>query len=173
MRTPAVDDEGFEEAFRQVWPTALAVARRVLGDPDDAEDAAAEGLARALVAWPRVRELPYREAWVLRVVGNVALDRARRRARATRSTRIFTSSDSGPDHQEETVLRAALVEALASLPKRQREVVVLRHLCGLSEREVAAAVGISTNSVKKHGSRGMARLRSRLTQPGGEIDLAI
>lgn len=74
----------FEEAFRKVWPAAFAVAHRVLGDVGDAEDAAAEGLARALVAWPRVGGLAHCDGWMLRVVGNVALDRARRRTRAGR-----------------------------------------------------------------------------------------
>jgi RNA polymerase sigma factor (sigma-70 family) len=166
-------DDDFEEAFREVWPLALAVARRVLGDAGEAEDAAADGFARALVAWPRVRDLPYRDAWMLRVVGNVSLDRARSRTRAARWASSSTGGDCVSDHQEVTVLRMALVEALAALPKRQREVIVLRHLCGLTEREVAGAIGISTNSVKKHASRGIARLRDRLGQPEEEIDLAI
>lgn len=160
----------FEEAFRKVWPAAFAVAHRVLGDVGDAEDAAAEGLARALVAWPRVGGLAHCDAWMLRVVGNVALDRARRRTRAGRCA--DPANTNVADHQEQTVLRMALVEALAALPTRQREVIVLRHLCGLSEREVAGAIGISTNSVKKHASRGIARLRERLGQPE-EIELAI
>lgn len=113
---PAGDDD-FEAAFRQVWPAAFAVAQRVLGDMGDAEDSAAEGLARALVAWQRVRDLPHRNAWMLRFVGNVALDRARSRSRAARRTAASTEVG-GADHQEQTVLRMALVEALAALPAR-------------------------------------------------------
>jgi len=109
---------------------------------------------------------------MLRVVGNVAVDRARSRTRAARwagssTTYVVT------DHQDLTVLRVALAEALAALPARQLEVVVLRHLCGLSEREVAGAMGISPNSVKKHASRGLARLRERLGRTEEEFDLAI
>lgn len=169
---PAGDDD-FEVAFRGVWPAAFSVAQRVLGNTADAEDAAAEGLARALVAWHRIWDLPHRNAWMLRVVGNVALDRARDRTRAARRTPA-TTGVGGTDHQELAVLRVALVEALAALPARQREVIVLRHLCGLSEREVAGAIGISTNSVKKHASRGIARLRARLGPLSQEeIEVAI
>lgn len=163
-----VDD--FEAVFRQVWPAAFAVACRVLGDWAEAEDAAAEGFARALVAWPRVGGLSYRDAWILRVVGNVAIDRARRQARAGHGA-LAPSAD-GTDHQDLTVLRMALVEALAALPTRQREVIVLRHLCGMSEHETAGAMGISGNSVKKHTSRGIARLRAKLGTSEGEAELA-
>ena len=163
----------FEEAFRQVWPAAFSVARRILASTEDAEDAAAEGLARALAAWHRVGSLPYRDAWILRVVANVALDRARRCSRAARERPSTLEENGSADHQELTVLRIALVEALAALPSRQREVIVLRHVCGVSERDVAAALGISANSVKKHASRGMVRLRARLAPSGEEMELAI
>lgn len=170
MSKHSPDEDDFEAVFRQVWPAAFEVARRVLGDWAEAEDAAAEGLARALVAWPRVGRLPYRDAWILRVVGNVAIDRARRRARAGRLD--VTASLDGTDHQDLTVLRMALVEALAALSTRQREVIVLRHLCGMSEHETAGAMGISGNSVKKHAARGIAHLRAKLGTSEGETELA-
>jgi DNA-directed RNA polymerase specialized sigma24 family protein len=68
----------FESWFRGLYPSALGVACRLLREPSEAEDAVAEAFARALVAWRRVRGLPYRDAWLLRVVANVAIDRARR-----------------------------------------------------------------------------------------------
>ena len=160
----APGDEDFEVVFREMWPSAFALARRVLGDPAEAEDAAAEGMARALVKWERVRDLPYRDAWILRVVSNVAIDRARHRARSASASEATEVVDRTDGQEDLTVLRLALVEALGALPARQREVIVLRHLCGLSEMEVGAVIGISTNSVKKHASRGFVRLRSRLGQ---------
>ena len=160
----APGDEDFEVVFREMWPAAFALARRVLGDPAEAEDAAAEAMARALVRWERVRDLPHRDAWMLRVVSNVAIDRARRRVRSAAWSAAADAGARTDGHEDLTVLRIALVEALAALPARQREVIVLRHLCGLSELEVGAVIGISTNSVKKHASRGFVRLRSRLGQ---------
>jgi RNA polymerase sigma factor (sigma-70 family) len=53
-----------------------------------------------------------------------------------------------------------LVSALSALPRRQREAIVMRHMAGFSERDVAAALGVSQNTAKKHLQRGMLRLRS-------------
>jgi RNA polymerase sigma factor (sigma-70 family) len=146
--------DGFDEAFRALYPQARSVALRILGSVADAEDAAAEGLARALVDWGRVGSLPHRDAWILRVTINVAIDAARRRGRSHPEVVDVENTD------DATVLRLTLVAALAQLPRRQREAVVLRHLAGLPEQDVAAALGVSQNTVKKHLQRGMARLRS-------------
>ena len=61
------------------------------------------------------------------------------------------------------VRRRAVVEALAALPRRQREVLVLRHYLELSEREIAQTLGISQGAVKSHASRGAAALRTSLS----------
>ncbi len=60
------------------------------------------------------------------------------------------------------VRRRRVLDAVAALPRRQREVVVLRYYLDLSEREIAETLGISTGSVKQHASRGAAALRERL-----------
>jgi RNA polymerase sigma factor (sigma-70 family) len=52
--------------------------------------------------------------------------------------------------------------ALAELPRRQREVVVLRYVGDFSEAQVASALGISPGAVKQHASRGLAALRNQL-----------
>ncbi|MGH2687922.1 MAG: sigma factor, partial [Actinomycetota bacterium] len=62
-----------------MFPTAYQVAYRVLGHVQAAEDVAAEALARAFLDWHKIKELPYREAWVLRVTTNLAVDILRRR----------------------------------------------------------------------------------------------
>lgn len=145
--------EDFAEAFTTLYPRARDVAARVLDSVTDAEDAAAEALARALVRWERVGALPYRDAWVLRVTANVAVDMARRRQPIPPRTSPVTQED------DTVVLRLTLAEALAALPRRQREAIVLRHLAGLTDAEVASSLGVSHNTVKKHLQRGMARLR--------------
>jgi RNA polymerase sigma-70 factor (sigma-E family) len=58
--------------------------------------------------------------------------------------------------------RAAVINALAALPTRQREVLVLRYYLDYSEREIAQALGISQGAVKSHASRGAAALRTSL-----------
>jgi RNA polymerase sigma-70 factor (sigma-E family) len=59
--------------------------------------------------------------------------------------------------------RADVLDALAALPTRQREVLVLRHFLDLSEAEIAATLGISRGAVKSHASRAAATLRQRLS----------
>ena len=128
----------------------------MLGEPGAAEDVAAEAMVRTYARWDQVRGLPYRDAWVLRVTTNLALDALRRR-----------QPRHGPPLQDEfedaTAQRMTLTAALKQLPRRQREVVALRYLAGLSEHDVAAALGIGDGTVKTHVSRALHRLRETLT----------
>jgi len=152
----------FEAVFPVLLARAVRVAYRILGDVTEGEDAAAEALARALVAWPRVGVLPYREAWVLRVAANVAMDAARKRQRSSlrRARAVETTIEA--DQSDWVVLDVALRAAIVTLPRRKREVVVLRYLVDLSEADVAAALGISLGAVKQHGHRGLAALRQQV-----------
>lgn len=154
-------DADFDLAFAELYPTAKGVAMRLLGDRAAAEDAAAEALARAYARWPAVRALPHRQAWVLRVTTNLAIDTLRRRPRG----QLLRY----PATEDQLLDRLSLARALASLPRRQREVVVLRYLAELSELEVAGALGLAPGSVKSHAHRGLAALRRRL---GPEVEEA-
>ena len=69
-----------------------------------------------------------------------------------------------PDPAESVAERSAVMAALAQLPDRQREVLVLRYYGDLSEAAIADALGISRGAVKTHASRGMAALRPTLEQ---------
>jgi RNA polymerase sigma-70 factor (sigma-E family) len=156
-------EEGFEQAFDSLFPRAYHLARRVLGDPAAAEDVAAEALARAYARWGRLAGLPHRDGWVLRVASNLAVDELRRRSRRQQPPPVAPGAD------EVVTLRLALAAALGSLPRRQRESIALRYFGGLTEAEVAAALGISMGSVKTHVHRGMAALRARLGPDAEEV----
>lgn len=157
----------FEEAFDHLWGRAFALARRLLGSEAAAEDVTAEALARAWLHWKRVGGTPWRDGWVLRVTANLAVDASRRRRRVPLGM-------SRPDVADEVVLRRAIVEALAALPRRQRDVVVLRYLCDLSEADTGAVLGVRPATVGVHLHRGLAALRSRLgpDQPDGGLSNA-
>lgn len=148
-------DETFEAFFRLLFRRAVGVADRILGNTSAAEDAAAEAMARAYADWKRIAELPYRDAWVLRVTANVALDMARKR-------RPTLEPGRSPDHADRVTDSVTLARELEALPRRQREIVALRHLAGFSESEVARALGLAPGTVKAHGHRAMTRLRDRL-----------
>src|SRR5207248_11465235 len=116
--------------------------------------------------WRRVRALPHRDGWVLKVAFHEALRQAGHRQPPVPPPRPAVSSE------EEVVLRRTLVQALLRLPRRQREAVALRYLVDLPERAVPAVLGLSTGTVKTHLHRGLAGLRAALGPDslGGEID---
>jgi len=160
-RLSDAQDRSFEEAFDELFRRATASARRILGDVSRAEDAAAEALARAYSRWDEIEHLAHRDAWVLRVAMNLALDQTRRKVPWLRVIRI-------DDRSDEAALRLALVAALGTLPKRQREAIALRYLTDLPEAEVAAALRVSVGTIKTHLHRGVASLRERL---GPDLEL--
>jgi RNA polymerase sigma-70 factor (ECF subfamily) len=150
----------FDELFRRLIPSARRVCERLLGDPVAAEDAAAEAFVRALVRWPKLRAHPNPDAWVLRVASNIALDQLRKQRRERPPGRPSQTGATEASVDDVPVLGIDSMRALASLPKRQREVLVLRHVIGMTESEAAAAMGVSINTVKTHGARGIAALKS-------------
>jgi len=146
------EQEGFDAFFLRMLPRTVRVARRLTGDTGLAEDVAVEAFARAHARWTRVAPLPWRDAWVLKVASREALRQVRRRPPA--AGRVYSR-----DEADDVVLRVALVAALVQLPRRQRETIVLRYLCDLSEADVAAALGVSAGTVKTHLHRALASLR--------------
>jgi RNA polymerase sigma factor (sigma-70 family) len=160
---PAWDEE-FDKTFDDLFPRAQRLAYRILGDWLAAEDVAAEAMARACFRWPKLRALPWREGWVLRVATNLALDTAKRKFPDATPTELL-------DAEEAAVLRLAMREALLALPRRQRQVLALRFLSDLNEADIAAALGISAGSVKTHASRGLATPRTRLGDDFEEVAL--
>lgn len=158
MPKPARDDE-FRVYYERMHDRAVRTGRRLVGDAVVAEDLAAEALARAYARWRTVRQHPNPDAWLLRVLGNLAVDHLRRAGRTgpgevDRVARERTDDDA--------VLRVDLRQAMDSLTDRQREVLVMRYLVDLSEEEVAGSLGMSTGSVKTHLSRASHRLRDQL-----------
>lgn len=160
----------FDGAFPALFLVAYRVSHRLLGDVQQAEDAAAEAMARALVAWPRIGGLDHCHAWVARVASNVALDEIRRARRRLLLARPVARS--AVDQTEEATLRLAVGAALLALSPRQRQVIALRYLADLDEGQVSSVLGISINSVKKHAVRGRAALRQQLG-PRSEVSLAL
>jgi RNA polymerase sigma-70 factor (sigma-E family) len=151
-------DIEFREVFDRLYPLARHLAHRITSDRAVAEEIAAEALIRLYVRWAWLARRPHRDAWVLRVTTNLALDSVRRRRRhpEPRATSVLT------DPILLIVDRMELAAALRRLPRRQREVVALRYLGDLSEQQVADLLGVSGGSVKTHLHRGLASLRSTL-----------
>jgi RNA polymerase sigma-70 factor (sigma-E family) len=145
----------FDDAFPALFRDAYRVAYRLLGDREDAADAAQEACARACVRWRRLTRGGDPTPWVVRVAGNLAIDRWRRRRTAASHPLPAAPTASTPD-------RIDLHRALDTLSRRQREVIVLRYFADLPEPAVAAALGCSVGTVKTHNSRALAALRAAL-----------
>jgi RNA polymerase sigma-70 factor (sigma-E family) len=157
--------ESFEAAFDGLFVACGRLAYRLLGDRSRAEEIAAEAMTRAFVHWTRISGLDHRDAWVLRVATNLAIDQARRRS-------VDPPLPRAVDGAETAALRLTLLAALKELPRRQREVVVLRHLTGLSEQEVVAVTGLAPGTVRTHLRRGLHSLRRSLGEEFGRSSLA-
>lgn len=152
-------DGAFVEYYERLQPRAVGVARRLVGSRTLAEDLAAEAFARAYSRWSTVRAHPNPDAWLLRVVGNLAVDHVRREAR----TPDLRGDPLAGDHPgDDAALRVDLARALRRLSGRQKEVVVMRYLIDLTEEDVAVQLGMTTGSVKTHLHRATTKLRAEL-----------
>jgi RNA polymerase sigma-70 factor (sigma-E family) len=148
-------DRAFEDEFSPLFRAAYKVAYRLSGSREDAADCAQEACARAYTDWKRLIRRGDVTPWVIRVSSNLAIDRWRRLQRARR---IPEADDvAAPDSD-----RLDLSRALDALPRRQREVIVLRYIADLSEAAIADSLGCSVGTVKTHTSRALVALRRML-----------
>ncbi len=154
-------DDAFKDYYERLQPRAIAVARRMVGSAAVAEDLAAEAFARAYSRWSTVSTHPNPDAWLLRVVGNLAIDLVRHEARRPDLRDHGGRPDPAAD---DAALHVDLAKALHRLSGRQQEVVVMRYLIDLTEDDVAVSLGMSTGSVKTHLHRATTKLRSELAE---------
>jgi len=152
-------EHGFRAFYERLQPRAIAVARRMVGSPAVAEDLAAEAFARAYSRWPKVQQHPNPDAWLLRVVGNLAVDHVRKE---TRRPEVRGDAGRADPSADDAAFRIDLTDALRHLSGRQQEVVVMRYIIDLTEEDVASSLGMSTGSVKTHLHRATAKLRAAL-----------
>lgn len=156
----AVDHEAEFAAFMVLAGPALSrTAWLLCGDAHRAEELVQQALMKTYLAWPRARDgdpLIYAR----RVLANARIDSWRKHRREhlmapedLPERPIASDADRHAAHDE-------LVRALRQLTQRQRCVVVLRHLMGLTEQEVADDLGVSVGTVKTTASRALRRLRA-------------
>jgi RNA polymerase sigma-70 factor, ECF subfamily len=158
--------EGDEEAFARLvaehGPAARRLARLVLRDASDADDAVQDGL---LAAWRSIARFDPRRAfrpWLMRIVLNAARDFRRRRT--VRQTQVLAgdeaSREASPDRQAgRALLRARLEEALATLPERARVAVTLFDAEGYSHGEIARLLDVPEGTVRSDVFHARRNLR--------------
>lgn len=158
--------EDFERLYRESHSKVLATLVGILGDRAAAEDCAQETFARALRAWPRWRPEAPPEAWVHRIAVNVAVSARRRQTLHQLGDRVRHLGGATTVVDPTDGVRGDLLEALRRLPPRQAAVVVLRHLHGYTNREIAASLGVPERTVASRLATAKARLRADLGWEG-------
>jgi len=162
---------GDHNAYRQLvernMKQAYNLAYRYVGNHDDAEDVAQDAFVRAYRSLKYFRGDAEFSTWLYRIVTNTALNRVKQLQRMnTHETPITeaTTMMAGYDHGSmQSFDRTAHIErALHELPTLQRAVVILRHLNGLSTKQVSGILRCSEGTVKTHLHRAIKKMKSKL-----------
>ena len=144
----------------------VRLARLFVDDRNAAEDLVQEAFIRLARSATRIGDTSKTPAYLRSIVLNLARDHNRRGLVSLRHH--LPEGDPAAGADDELDLREdqrEVLEALRELPLQQRNCVALRHLEEYSIAEIAAALGISENSVKTHLKRGMAALSRHLGEP--------
>ncbi len=164
-RARAGDRAAFGQLVEQFAPQARRVARAVLQDPHDADDAAQDAFLAALVKLDQYDPRRPFGPWLMRIVANAATDRRRRRAvrQVEPLAPELTGGGPRPDREaEQSALGDRLRAALAELPERRRIAVVLFDVEGYSHAEIAQILGIPEGTVRSEVFHARRRLRELL-----------
>jgi RNA polymerase sigma-70 factor (ECF subfamily) len=165
--------EGHDGAFRLLvqrhMKQAYNVAYGFVSDHDDAEDVAQEAFVRVYQSIGSFRGDAVFSTWLYKIVMNLSLNKIRqRKSRAHREVELTDRViDATPDHGHlEHEMRLRLERALHELPTLQRATVILRHINGLSTKQVSGILACSEGTVKTHLFRGLKRMRAVLAEEG-------
>ena len=164
------DLEAFAEIVRRHERRVRIVLLRILDDSRDVEEAVQDAFVQAWRNLDHYRGEAALFTWLYRIGVNAALARTRRKEHATTDLDSLEAegaanvpADALPEPAAEAHdLHSRVVAALAEVPFEQREAVVLRDLAGLSNQEVAGALGVSLAAAKSRIHRGRLALRDRL-----------
>jgi RNA polymerase sigma-70 factor (ECF subfamily) len=166
----ALAKEGDREALRFLYlryaDNVYGYVASIVHDEHEAEDVTQHVFAKLLSVLPKYeqRDVPF-AAWVMRVARNVAVDHLReRRALPTDEVRADDRGDWDDDGARQRSL--GLREALATIPDDQRQVLMLRHVVGLTPPEIAGRMGKTEPSIHGLHHRGRSALRTALTERG-------
>jgi RNA polymerase sigma-70 factor (sigma-E family) len=150
--------------FESYSARLVGLARQLVDDRSEAEEILQEAFTRLYVALGRVRSPEKATAYLHTVTMNSARSRLRRRRVARHAVvPAGAASSEKPGAPGEGELDGAIVRAaVAALPRREMECVLLRYYAGMSEAEIAAALGVAVGTVKTSLHRARADLAGRL-----------
>lgn len=165
-------DDALTHMYAQEWSSLVRLSYLLVRDQQVAEEVTQDAFVAMHDRWHRLREPDLARAYLRATVVNRSrsvlrrrkvergyLDGAKRAAVAARS-----SESSAEDRVVAGEQSASLLDRLGELPRRQREVLVLRYYLDLSEAQISQTLSISPGSVKAHAHRGLAALRGRMEE---------
>jgi RNA polymerase sigma-70 factor (ECF subfamily) len=164
-RAQAGDREALGFLYLRYADNIHGYVRSIVHDAHEAEDVTQQVFAKLILVIGKYeeRDVPF-FAWILRVARNVAVDHLRRQrvipVEEVRATDNGSCDPAGSERMRD------LLESLSGLPKDQCEVLVLRHLAGLSPTEIATRTGRTEGSIHGLHHRGRRALRAELTNRG-------
>lgn len=152
-RADARDAASFARFYDIQWRPMVQLAYLTLGSREQAEDVVQEAFAKVHQRWSRV---DHPTGYVRATVLNACRDLQRRSIRFRRREPLLVTAPRTDDAPDE------LWDALARLSVRQREALVLRYYAGLTEADIAEALGVRPGTVKSLVSRGLDQLRKEI-----------
>lgn len=176
-RLRAGDAAAAEVLARHALRLSLRTAAAVLRDRDEAADVAQDAAVDVLLSLRKLRDPDAFDAWVHRITVRHTFRRLKRRRRSEGSelplALLEPEPAATPGHDVEATLarREALLEALSSLPARQRLALALRYVHDLSDADIAAALDCRKGTVHALLSRGRSRLRADAQLAGLVLEL--
>lgn len=172
----------FEKLVTAYEKNVYNLALRMVGDPDDAADITQETFIKAYRALSSFRGDSKFSSWIYRIASNVCLDFLRSRSRRAQVPLSFENEDEEgeielPDmsqNPEKVLMKKLSMEAvrrgMEKLPPKQRQILVLRELCGLSYAELAQTLSVEEGTVKSRIFRARKRLCAILLGDGNISD---
>ena len=167
----AGDRAAFATLVERHRPLLVASCRRVLGPGDPPEEAAQEAVIQAMLGLERLRDPERFRPWLVGIGLNVCRHLLRRRHVETWLPEVAAATADPQELAEAAELVARVRAAVTALPAGQRRAVTLFYLAGLSQREVAAALGVEVGAVKARLHKARRALRERLAEFEEEVEM--
>jgi RNA polymerase sigma-70 factor (ECF subfamily) len=155
----------FEQRLEECGTLAFRVARGVLRNATDAEDVAQEALLRAYRQFTRLRDPSRFRAWLVRITFRLALDQARSARRREHRETLWAMNTPRPTAEDIAVSNEfgrRLEQAMESLPKKSRLVLLLASMDGHSLEEVAEVLQLPLGTVKSRLHSARRQLAEKL-----------
>jgi RNA polymerase sigma-70 factor, ECF subfamily len=162
----------FDRLYRATYRRIFATLMLILRNPDAAEDATQEAYFRAFRGWDRWKQDAPAEAWIYRIALNVAFTQ-RRRDRLHEVAEVLRRLGRPKTVDPTELSQPDLLRELRALPPKQAAALVLRHLHGFTNRDIAAALGVPERTVASRLAAAKSRLRARLgDHADGEMSIS-